>query len=269
MKRRRYRNLERVPIGLNRKRALDSLLGRIFYRKLVPPSDQVRGRHFPENALASISGFTLIETLIATALMVAVLAALATVTAQWLPNWNRGFARVQRSDLLAVGLERIIADLAAAEFVQPNRQSKEPLFEGAELSVTFVRSALGPNSSRGLEIVRLAEIADGRNLALVRSRMPFTPLPPEGSVDSYLRFRDPVVLVRAPYRISFAYAGPDRVWRSTWGDASGLPRAVRITLRDAATQQTLSMSTATMIHVDVPAECVRPSPPPNCRQASK
>jgi general secretion pathway protein J len=43
------------------------------------------------------AGFTLIETLIATALMVAILAALATITAQWLPNWNRCFARVQRT----------------------------------------------------------------------------------------------------------------------------------------------------------------------------
>jgi general secretion pathway protein J len=219
---------------------------------------------------ASISGFTLIETLIATALMVAVLGALATVTAQWLPNWNRGFAKVQRSDLLAVGLERIVADLAAAEFVQPHRLSKDPLFEGAELSVTFVRSAIGPNTSRGLEIVRLAEIVDGGDLALVRSRMAFAPLPSEGSVGSHLRFRDPVVLVRAPYRISFAYAGPDRAWRSTWRDAAELPRAVRITLRDAATQQTLSMSTATMIHIDVGAECVRPNPPASCnRVASK
>ena len=51
---------------------------------------------------------------------------------------------------------------------------------------------------------------------------------------------------------------------------AGLPRAVRITLRDAATQQTLSMSTATMIHVDVGVECVGPIPPASCnRLASK
>src|ERR1700694_5384699 len=94
----------------------------------------------------SIAGFTLIETLIATALMVAILAALATVTAQWLPNWNRGFARVQRTELAAIGLERVVADLAAAEFVPPHGETRGPLFEGAALSVTFVRSALGPNT---------------------------------------------------------------------------------------------------------------------------
>ena len=63
------------------------------------------------------AGFTLIETLIATALMVAVLAALATITAQWLPNWNRGFVRVQRTELLSLGIERVVADIAAAQYV--------------------------------------------------------------------------------------------------------------------------------------------------------
>src|SRR5438067_1558613 len=40
--------------------------------------------------LSRAAGFTLIETLIAMALMSAILAALSIVTAQWLPNWNRG-----------------------------------------------------------------------------------------------------------------------------------------------------------------------------------
>jgi general secretion pathway protein J len=211
---------------------------------------------------ASISGFTLIETLIAVAMMVAIIAALATVTAQWLPNWNRGFARMQRSELLALGLERIVADIAAAEFIPPHGLTKDPLFEGAELSVTFVRSALGPNTSRGLEVVRLAEIEDGaRGLAMVRLRAPFAPLPPQGRPSNFLRLGDPVVLVRAPYRISFAYAGLDRVWQSTWLDAIQLPRAVRITLRNAATHDVLSVSTATMILVEVSAESVRAKQP--------
>jgi general secretion pathway protein J len=212
----------------------------------------------------SEAGFTLIETLIATALMMAILGALATITAQWLPNWNRGFTRVQRSDQLTLGLERIIADLAAAEMIPAHREVKGPLFEGAELNVTFVRTAIGPNAARGLEIIRLAEVPDAGNLALVRASMPFTPLPPDGSVASYLRFRDPVVLVRAPYRISFAYAGSDRTWRTSWGGASELPRRIRVTVRDAATHETLSMSTATIVHAEVAAECTRAKAPSGC-----
>ena len=62
------------------------------------------------------AGFTLIEVLCATALIAMILSALAAVTAQWLPNWNRGISRIQRNEHIALGLERLSADLAAAEF---------------------------------------------------------------------------------------------------------------------------------------------------------
>ena len=68
-------------------------------------------------------GFTLIEALAALALTGLVLSALATVTAQWLPNWNRGFDRIQQSELVGISMRRIAADLAAAEYVPPNRDA--------------------------------------------------------------------------------------------------------------------------------------------------
>ena len=82
-----------------------------------PPAPECRPNEHARERRRRIAGFTLVEALLATALMGAILAAIATVTAQWLPNWNRGFERVQRVELLAIGLERIVADLAAAEFV--------------------------------------------------------------------------------------------------------------------------------------------------------
>lgn len=204
----------------------------------------------------SVRGFTLVEALLATALMGVILAALATVTSQWLPNWNRGFARVQRSEQLALGIERVVADLAAAEFVRPGREIPQPLFDGAQLSVTFVRTALGPNTRSGLEIVRIAETASDRGPILVRTRAPFVPIVSGVNDKDQPNFADPVVLVRAPHRISFAYAGPDRVWRDVWRGAPQLPTAVRVTVRDGASQRTLSVSTASMVHVELPAACV-------------
>jgi len=213
---------------------------------------RTRARRAPSGT----AGFTLIETLIATALMVAILAALATVTAQWLPNWNRGFVRVQRTELLSLGIERVVADLAAAEYVSANYVTRKPVFEGRELAVTFVRTAIGPNSLPGLEVVRLAETSDARGLALVRTQMPFVPAAPNAGVDLG-RLGDPVVLARAPFRLSFAYAGSDRVWRATWIDGAELPAAVRVTVRNAATGRTLSVSTAAIVHVTAAAACVR------------
>jgi general secretion pathway protein J len=205
------------------------------------------------------------EAVLATALMATVLGALATITAQWLPNWNRGFANVQRSELLALGFERLVADLAAAEFVPRNRQTLEPLFDGTETSVMFVRTALGPNTRGGLQIVRVAEAPEDRVPMLVRTQAPFVPM----DADAILNFREPVVLARAPYRITFSYAGPDRVWRNTWKGASALPKAVRLQVRDAATDRILGVSTATVVHSEVPSDCVNAEVLTDCLNSRK
>jgi general secretion pathway protein J len=199
------------------------------------------------------AGFTLLEVLLATLLMTVILGALATVTAQWLPNWNRGIARVQQAERLAIGLERTLADLSVAEMVTMNSKDDHPLFEGAELSVTFVRSAVGPNTRPGLEVIRLIEKADERGLALVRERAPFRPMPS----DAQIRFADQVVLVRAPFRVTFAYAGPDRSWQPTWRNQMQLPNAIRVSVRDGRTGQVLAVSSAAIVHVNAPPECAR------------
>jgi general secretion pathway protein J len=204
-----------------------------------------RARHASGEA-----GFTLIEVLLATLLMTVILSALATVTAQWLPNWNRGMARVQRAERLAIGIERIAADLSVAEMMPINAEARAPLFEGSELSVSFVRTAVGPNTRPGLEIIRLIEKADNQGLALVRERARFAPMP----ADAQVRFVDQVVLIRSPFRVSFSYAGPDQVWQKEWRGQKQLPDMIRIAVRDVATGQVLSVSSAAIVHVNAPAE---------------
>jgi general secretion pathway protein J len=214
----------------------------------------------PAKPRAGEGGFTLIETLVALALMGLVLSALANLTAQWLPNWNRGLERIQRSELIGIALQRIGADLAAAEYVPANRSERRPLFDGSELSVTFVRTALGPNAGPGLDVVRVGETTDGQGLATVRSRAPFRPLPLASSLSEQLHFAEPVLLLRAPFRLSFAYAGQDRVWKSSWHDSEKLPAAIKLTVRDAASERILSISTVTPVHIQSPAQggCAQP-----------
>jgi general secretion pathway protein J len=203
------------------------------------------------------AGFTLLEALVAVALMGVLLAILGSVTAQWMPGWRAGFDRVQRDDLLGLGLDRIAADVAAAEFVSPGGANARPLFDGTPSSVTFVRSAIGPNASAGLEIVRLAETDDERGRVLVRARVPFVPVTAKDLDTGELEFTNPIVLVRPPFQVSFAFAGPDRVWQETWHDGALLPNAVRVTVRNAVTDQILPVSTAALLNVNAPAECVR------------
>jgi len=95
-------------------------------------------------------------------------------------------------------------------------------------------------------------------LVTVRSRTRFVPLPAGSSLSEQLHFGDAVVLLRAPFRLSFAYAGPDRVWKSTWHGADRLPAMIRLVVRDAASERVLSVSTIAPVHVQVPSDCTRP-----------
>src|ERR1700732_1540734 len=110
------------------------------------------------------AGFTPIEALAALPLTGLVLSALATITSQWLPNWNRGIERIQRSEAIGLALHRIGADLAAAEYVPASREQRKPLFDGSELSVMVVRTALGPNARVGLDVVRIGGTTDRQGL---------------------------------------------------------------------------------------------------------
>jgi general secretion pathway protein J len=216
------------------------------------------------------AGFTLIEALLATLLMAIIMGALAQVTSQWLRSWDRGFTRIQSVDLLAAGLDRLVADVAAAQIVAGS-VTNMPLFDGSESAVMFVRTPVGPNTFTGLEVIRIEEASDSRGLALVRDTAPFTPVIRDlHEVD----FSNPVVLIRAPYRISFSYAGPDRMWRDTWRSAGQLPRAIRVSIRDSAASRTLAVSTSTVIRAELPArcaaakavgECIHTEPAPNSR----
>src|ERR1700738_4503106 len=216
----------------------------------------------PVNERGGEAGFTLIETLVALALTGLVLSALANITSQWLPNWNRGIDRIQRSESIALALQRIGADLASAEYVPASREPRQPLFDGSELAVTFVRTTLGPNARPGLDVVRIGETTDRRDLVTVRTRAPFAPLPPATSLSEQIQLADPVVLLRAPFRLSFSYAGRDRVWKSSWHDGERLPAAIMLTVRDAATARVLSVSTVTSVPAEAPAagNCAQPGP---------
>ena len=86
-------------------------------------------------------------------------------------------------------------------------------------------------------------------------------------VDAQVRFADQVVLIRVPFRVSFSYAGTDRVWQPTWRGQMQLPDMIRITVRDGTTGQVLDVSTAAVPRVNAPAECARAKSPAACLTA--
>ncbi|MCP3401794.1 type II secretion system protein J [Bradyrhizobium sp. CCGB20] len=204
-------------------------------------------------------GFTLFEALVAVALMGLILGTLASVTSQWLPSWNRGIVRAQRNEQVAIALDRLAADLSAADYVARGRDSV-PLFSGTEQGIIFVRSVLGPNGNPGLEIVRIAETNSDRGPVLVRTRAPFVLLPDGDPHADLVRFVDPVVLLRAPFRIAFAYADVDGKWINQWRGSGELPAAVRFDVRDV--ERGTVLSSATRIHVEMRAPRPDPSSQP-------
>jgi len=208
------------------------------------------------------AGFTLIEMMIATVLMVFVLTALATITAQWLPNWNHGIQRVALDERFAYSLNRVVGDLSVAEFVPVNNTNKLPFFDGVELGVAFVRTAVGPNSHPGLEFVRFREVADVNGPALVREQATFTPLGPGAQI----RYSNPTVLIAAPFRVMFSYASVGGSWQPTWQKAVMLPAKIKVTVRDGVTQQQLAISTAALVHIDTPVDCVKAKSVTQCLQ---
>jgi general secretion pathway protein J len=93
------------------------------------------------------------------------------------------------------------------------------------------------------------------------------PLPIGDTSLDRIPFADPVVLVRAPLRVTFAYPRKDGGWTSTWDAPTWLglpsnaasaaqvklPSAIRFTVRDTVAERILAVSTATRVHVDLPA----------------
>jgi len=178
------------------------------------------------------AGFSLIEAVAAVALTATIILALGSIAGQWLPNWRRGFTDLQQVDLVGLGLERLLADLSVAQYVTPWSDAPGPLFDGDATSVVFVRSAIGPNAHPELEVVRIAAGSDDRGRALVRTRSRFVPVA-RGRPAQPFEFPDPVVLLRAPFSVSFAYAGPEHAWAERWKNEDRLPEAIKVTIRDS------------------------------------
>jgi general secretion pathway protein J len=214
-----------------------------------------RSDRFPNSA-----GFTLIEALLGIMLVGVILGALATVTGQWLPNWNRGMAGLQRVERIAVSIQRMISDISSAQMIAPEADDKTVWFDGTQHAVTFVRSAVGPNAKPGFEIVNLSETIDDQGLAMLRRQAPFAPMSPGGRI----RFVDPIVLIRVPYRVFFSYAGPDGVWQQEWRDQPQLPQRISISIRDTSSGRPVSFSEAGLLHINASAECARSDNPEEC-----
>lgn len=206
-------------------------------------------------ARAACAGFSIIEGLVALALTGLILSGVSILVAQWMPGWNRGFHKAQQTDLYAVALDRIAADLTEARYVTGSARDNNMFFSGEAEAVTFVRPTLDPGAKPGLEVVRITTVADKAGVRIVRRQARFSPLPPGVLAAQGLAFASTGVLLRANARVAFSYADMEGRWRAQWDDPATLPARVRIELRDLATGAPLAPPTTTIIHAEAPARC--------------
>lgn len=202
-------------------------------------------------ALAATDAFTLIEALVALAIGGFVVATLATVTGQWMRNWQVGVPVLQRSQVLVAGLDRIVADVAAARFVSVGQAGPGYIFTGEPTAITLVRQTLPVENPPGLEIVRLAALSGAGEVTLARSRSPL----PFGSSLSAPTDPAPVTLLRQPFTVRFSYADADQAWQTSWRLPARLPRFVRIAVVDRRSGRAVLPPVVVRLHLDAPTAC--------------
>lgn len=198
----------------------------------------------------SNAGFTLIEALAALAALAAILAGLAVIAGQWMPQWRHGFEALQNSDLTAQSLDRVVADLAAALPARLDGGDRSALFQGDANAVTFVRDAIGPDSTPKLEYVRIGATDTKQGVETQRARASFLP----GAIAP---FRDAATLLRPPFRLRFAYQALDGRWTASWPQNKALPRAIRLTVVKAGAQVA---TTAFLLNTPTGLDASAPTP---------
>ena len=201
--------------------------------------------------LGSTRGFTMVEAIVSLALAGFIIVSIATLTGQWTRSWNRGSGSLQRSELLAVGLDRLVADIGAARPVEVPGDKRARLFNGEENQLVLVRDQVGPFAGSALELIRFSEQRADGQMSLVRSR---AVMPTQGVTLDRVQWKDDVVLVRGPVRVVFGYEDDDRHRVPRWAGKPVLPHAVSIDLFEGDTGP-LPGSTVATLRTTVPGFC--------------
>jgi hypothetical protein len=213
--------------------------------------------------------FTLLETLTALALAAVIIVATTGLLHDVILHFDRGTQRVSEAEHLLQAVDRLAGDFASARFVlrsnvpgAPAPQGRGALFTGDSSNVTFVAAGGVMAGPQGEEMVKLSVEVDGEVSRLVRRRAAwrephahFDDMPPQ----------DPVVMLEGRVDISFSYGQltPQGAltWSDTWSGESGLPRFVRVIVREPNSGVDLLAEAPFLVRVDAPAACARAAQP--------
>src|SRR5437016_4480744 len=217
-------------------------------------------------------GFTLVEVLAAFAIASVIMVATAALMHSVVLSFDRGTSRVNGAERLLLAAERLASDIGSARFVlQTTPAGQAAAFRGAPEKIMFVgaggidpghRNGTGPTAE---EVVSVTIEHSGDTTEVVRRRAAWA-----GSRKRLedVVLRDQVVLVAGLFDASFAFARtkPDGTlaWSDSWTGEQGLPRLVKLNLRERASGIDLFGGAEFVIHADAPAACARPGAAVDC-----
>jgi hypothetical protein len=193
----------------------------------------------------SRAGFLLVEvlaTMTISALLLAALFSIASMTMRVSGRVERQSARIENGTLILAALSR---DIERAVPVRWAGRNAGLVFDGTERSMAFVREI---NSADGSTVLNAIQI-DGDRGFIRRT----SDIPPQATSFGNLSYEPQAAISADRYKLTFAYYGrlPDgrEVLTTAWENASQMPLAIRLNLQgNDGTRSTLR------VKLDVDAE---------------
>lgn len=187
----------------------------------------MRRRHTARRDRAG--GFVLMEALAALALGAMVLMAVPLVAGLMLRNWQKTTLDSDRLETVAAGMSVLRRDVTAMrrEFWGGRRGAPYAFSGGPEsLAIVVGGDGVSPGPGRGMVVYSVRPDSGGSVLQRAAA-----PLAPDAGQFDLAALRDPVVLLRGPWRYQFQYGkleGPRLEWTATWALPNALPDAIRL-----------------------------------------
>ena len=231
----------------------------------------------PTEARARHRGFTLVEALAAFAVASVVMIGIGALVHNVGLAFDRGTGAVGRSERLLLAFARLAEDFAAVRFVQRKTDAGlEAMFTATPpngdtpATLVFVTAGGVLAGPSGEEVITLTIEQTDDVSRLIRRR---TPWPGPASHLEELTPQDAVVLLEGTFDAAFAFARmmPDATlrWSDGWSSEFGLPRMVRLSLRDRRTGTDLGGDVAFVLRADAPPTCAEPELVPACLSPGK